>query len=332
MSEEPKNWMAGTSKEDMYAKAEAEKEAKALDSHAPTRFGLSYKTGTKYPTSAGIVILNASLNGGGPKDGFAVWEHQVWGPNVGKEQKTFYRASCKEFEDDPLTRLSGKEPALVTYLTVLDLTPYTTAQGKEYAYTRRILPIKYNQLSDYTKIFEVIMKNKGTLRGAYLFMERDTSDSKSPKIGTPTLLENGMLFDHLTEEELEADYGHDAVKNRDGKVIHEANAMLQPFSLTDVYPSKPTAEALRAEFGGDAPLGGQGAEGGQGGSYESSARPRPRPSQSEGGNERVSTRSRRTAKTPDDQEIAEGAAKSDDLPTEAESPFIDDAAQDDIPF
>lgn len=242
------SWMStgAAVKEDVAAEKE-QRQRRAAESRQPRRFWLSGKA-SKGLTEKEVVILNDSLD-----DAMGVYEHEIWQP---AKKRTIYRASPKKWEEDPLIEILGKEPAYVTYLSVLTLVPWKDSKGNEHEYSRELIGIKHSQLDQFWKILDNAQKNNGTLRGTCLYLARDTSNAMSPKIGTPQPYDDGRVYDFMTAEELLEDFGHDAITDDKGKEIIEKDGLLKAYTNAQIYPNRPSAKALREEFGGTAPLGG----------------------------------------------------------------------------
>jgi len=221
--------------------AKEEAAQRSADNRQPRRFWLAQKEGGKGETSKEIVILNESM-----ESAMGLWEHEIW---KASERKVIYRASPKKFENDPLIEILGKEPYFVTYLSILTLVPWKDNNGVEHEYSRELIGIKNSQLDAFWKIATASIKKNGTLRGTVLVMERDTSNPKSPKIGTPAILEDGNMFEFIPEDELIEDFGHDAVLTKQGKEIYAENAFLEPYAPSEIYPERPSKAALLREFG-----------------------------------------------------------------------------------
>jgi len=219
-------WMStGVSVLDKAQSVQEQAEIKRSQGRAPNRFWLASDP-LKGATEKEIVILNKCKTD--PTiAGF--FEHEIWGPKAGKpNEKMMYRASCVDQGHDPLIDITGKQPP------------------------------------EFMKTLDIIEKAKGTFRGAVMVLRRNTSDKKSPKIGSPAPLDNGMIYDFMTEEELISEFGHDEIKTENGEVIHSENALLQPYTPSDIYPTRPTADSIRAEFGGSSSLGSESYEDGWG--------------------------------------------------------------------
>jgi hypothetical protein len=179
-----------------------------------------------------IVVLDAQL---GP----CFYEHQLQNPRTGKWDT--YETCPKEWEPCPLCD-SQKESYYVMMLTVMDLTPYTNKQGVTVPHSRKLLPVKAQQQPFFMRQFD----RHQTLRGLQLLMSRDTKQTAG--IGTPE-----FVALHAENDIIES-FGHDPVLAQDGKVLKERNSDCFPFPYDRLF-TKPSAEDLRARYGGMAPAG-----------------------------------------------------------------------------
>ena len=133
-------------------------------------------------------------------------------------------------------------------LTVLVLKEWTNKKtGEVHAYSRMLLPIKLGQKEKYLELQKHALREQGSMRGLYMVLRRGTGD-QSISTGEPVMLDSGKMYDLISEDDLIADYGHDPVKNREGKVIKPANGDLEPFDYNQLFP-RPDAEDLARRFG-----------------------------------------------------------------------------------
>jgi hypothetical protein len=210
-------------------KAEQRKRTGGIDPNK-TRFRLKPGAETE------IVILDSEV------DTVAFFEH-----HLKKDGKWGHFESCPgEWSNCPLCA-SGDPKAFVWFLTVLDCTPYEREDGTEVPYFRRLLPIKPSQANTYKRILKAAYKEHGTIRGVVLTVERDTSD-KSSAIGEPVIREGGSMFDRYDEDELLEEFGHPAIKARNGDVLIKKNGLLQPFDYEVLFP-KPDAKDIAKRWG-----------------------------------------------------------------------------------
>lgn len=186
-----------------------------------------------------VVILDASI-----EKGWGMWEHNI----RGRDGKFGRHIPCvKDFAHCPLCA-SGDRSYYGVFLTVLDLTPWEDSQGREHAYTRRILCIKSGQLDAFARIQEAAIEKYGTLRGCYLVLARGDGD-KTASIGEPAPQKGAKLFQMYSEEDLVSEFGHPAIKDKQtGDIIKAENADLKPFAYAKIFP-EPDTDALEEEFG-----------------------------------------------------------------------------------
>ena len=164
-----------------------------------------------------------------------------------------YESCCADFAPCALCDKAGAEgfgaAGHVVIMSILVLKPWTNKKtGEEHAYSRMLMAIPLNQKERFLDLQKVAFRQSGTMRGMYLVMKR-APDQQSAAIGEPVMLDNGKLFDMISEEELVKDYGHPALKNREGNVIKAANADLQPFDYALLFP-RPDPTDLAHRFGG----------------------------------------------------------------------------------
>jgi hypothetical protein len=210
-------------------KAEQRKRTGGIDPNK-TRFRLKPGDETE------IVILDSEV------DTVAFFEH-----HMKKDGKWGHFESCPgEWSNCPLCS-SGDPKAFVWFLTILDRTPYEREDGTEVPYFRRLLPIKPSQANTYKRILKAAYKEHGTIRGVVLTVERDTGD-KSAAIGEPVIRESSKMFDFMDEDELIEEFGHPAIKARNGDVLVKKNGLLQPFDYEVIFP-KPDAKDIAKRWG-----------------------------------------------------------------------------------
>lgn len=178
------------------------------------------------------VVLDAPL-----EHVIAMREHQIWD---GASKTTHYEPCPCEWEECPLCREHGESSRVMKW-TVLDLTPWTSKDGKKSGnYTKGILNIKSRQIPDFLRVAEACQKANGSLRGMHFILRRDSA--QDARIGKMQVLGNGSLFAFMPEEEIVAEFGHEAVIGQDGRtVIKQANADIQPFPYYEIWKEKPSA-------------------------------------------------------------------------------------------
>lgn len=215
--------------------AEAERKSeqrKRLGGQDPNRFRFHLKPGD----SCEVVVLDAT------PETVAFYEH-----NLKKDGHYGNFESCpSEWSNCPLCS-SGDNKYFAWFLTVLELRSYETKDGKEVPYSRRLLCVKQTQSVAFKRVLAAAMKANGTTRGVVLTLERDTSD-KSAAIGEPVINEEGQMFACLDEDELIDEYGHAAIKAKNGDVLIKKNGLLEAFDYDTLFP-KPDAKDIARRWG-----------------------------------------------------------------------------------
>lgn len=180
-----------------------------------------------------IVVLDSQI---GP----SFYEHQLQNPKNGKWET--YEACPKEWEPCPICMADesrgggwGKESSYLMFLTVAELTPWTDKDGNEHSHSIRLLAVKAQQHGFFMRQFD----RHGTLRGMHLLMSRDTKNT--PNHGTPEFVQM-----HSEDDILES-FGHEEVKNDQGKVIKAANADCFPVEYEKLF-RQPSAEDIRTRY------------------------------------------------------------------------------------
>lgn len=208
----------------------------------PFRFRAEYGPDAK-PTP--LIFLDKSID-----NAYFMYEHSVQ-DDQGRWGHT--EICIKEHDVGcPLCQLEGGKNSKVgrsTYvmlLTVLDLRPYKNKDGKKIPYTKRLFAIKGSQIGDWMKIFERAEKKYGGLRGLYVEVSRN--DKQDAATGKPELLDNDMVFDHIKEQELLDEYGHDAVLGDNKKVIKKADEDVTAFDYDAIF-KLPSFDDLARRYG-----------------------------------------------------------------------------------
>ena len=214
------------------AKRRADEKAKESKSY-DNRFYLTQGN------EAEVIILDDNL-----EDTFWRNEHNLPDPNTGRKFGN-YRACLSERGTCPYCT-QGNRASLMVYLTILDCRPYKNNRTKEMVhYTKRLLTITRGQYEAFEKLETIAKKKHGTLRGVSVFLQRDNGDT-SFRTGLPVANDDGNLInDFLTEADLKREFGHPAIKNREGKVVREANADLEIYDYEELMPS-PTDEEVES--------------------------------------------------------------------------------------
>lgn len=194
-----------------------------------------------------IVILDESL-----EDVPFFYEHGIRDQD-GKWGRQF-EICVKEHENCPLCDAANDEKSgvgrstYVMFLSILDLRGFETKDGDIVEQSRKLLAVKGSQINDFVKVLKNAEENNGTLRGTYLLMSR--GDQHSASTGTPTPLDNGMLYDYYTEDELEDEFWNEAfVDEESGKTLREEGSDLDVFEYDKLF-QYPDADSLAKRYGG----------------------------------------------------------------------------------
>lgn len=232
--------------------AQAEKEAaeRKEKGYAPFRFWL--KKGEECP----VIILDHAFVADETGEGGALIREHNLKDSQGKWGN--FESCCADFAPCPLCDKAGTDgfgpSTLVVMLSVLVLREWTNKKtGEKHAYTRMLLPIKMGMKEKFLELQKHAFREQGTMRGLYLVLKRGMDD-QSISTGEPIMLDNGKLYDLVSEEELVEDYGHPELRNREKKVIKAANADLEPYVYEDLFP-EPDPDDLAKRFGGRALAG-----------------------------------------------------------------------------
>lgn len=231
------------------------------------------------------------------------FEHSIPGPGMNWSQ-TRTHTCVDELDNCVLCRAQeqglGEEFGRAhygAYITILDLTPYTIKKGQREGevveYTRKLMQIPQKSVPQFMKIFELAKKEHGTTRGVVMVLTKN--DKQDARCGIPQMLDNGRLFDMMTEEELD-DYANEAVV-RDSKVVKEEGIDIEPADYEKELAPE-TSEVLRQLYRLPATTGSEEEQAQETGSSRRSRRrgAAAEPEQNTGGR-----RTRRAASTQDDQ-------------------------------
>jgi len=234
------------------AKAEARREAQGPG--GVYRFYVGKDTKGKYLTHEVAVLDEDARN-----CPFA-HEHTVPGPgNNFSEART--HICVDEVDNCVLCRAKEqnlgeeyKHPTYSMYVTILDMTPYTVKNGPRAGEvieaTRKLMVIPQGSVAQFLKIFELCFKMHGTTRGLVMLLTKN--QQTDARCGIPQMLDNGMLFDLMDDEELD-DFANDEVK-RDGKVVKQEGEDIDPIDY-EVALAPPDQKVLRKLYGLPASVG-----------------------------------------------------------------------------
>lgn len=188
------------------------------------------------------------------------YEHTIPGPNNNWSAARTH-VCIDEFDDCPLCRAAEQNVAeeftpskYGMYCTVLDLTPYTIRSGQRAGevvpQTKKLYVVPHQQAQQILKMAELCKQLHGTTRGMTVVVTK--TQNTDARCGIPQMLDNGMLFDHMPEDELE-DFANDEVR-RDNKVIKPEGDDIEPFDYDELL-SPLEARVLRKLYNLPAPPG-----------------------------------------------------------------------------
>ncbi|AHC30481.1 hypothetical protein CC53_gp064 [Rhizobium phage vB_RleS_L338C] len=183
--------------------------------------------------TADVVILDA-------KPGPRFWEHTARNPRTG--YWTEFEQCPHEWDNCPLCPPDGeKSPYYVMMLTVIDMREFTDREGKVWAATRKLLPVKIEQQG----FFDGLYKQHGSLRGIRLIMTRDGGKMSSP-IG------NNIQFDCIHTEEEMTEYCTSSglweeYKQDNGRVIWGEGEFIQAYNYGKIF-ERPSGAKLRLKY------------------------------------------------------------------------------------
>lgn len=246
------------------------------------------------------------------------YEHEVDGPGAQGFKDRKYVVCVDEVDDCALCRAAEngiderfKFSRYGMYFTVGDLSEYEIQKGDRRGevvdYTRKLFVAYNEQIDQILKVARLCKERHGTTRGMIIVVSK--TRQMDPRSGELQMLDNGMLFDFMPEDELDA-YYNDAV-TRDGKVIKEEGVDIEPFDYDD-FLAMPDQKVIRKMFDLPAPPGSEDEEDAETGS---SGR----------------RRRRRAVSTPDDVGgTAKGTSRSRRRSARGDADD-DDADDDDVP-
>jgi hypothetical protein len=166
------------------------------------------------------------------KPDFFLYEHNMKNPRTGKWG--MFIPCLKEVDNCPICEQVG-ESYYAMYLTVIDLSPFTTKSGETIEFSRKLLVVKPSQQKKFIRRYE----KEGTLRGAAFDCSRD-KDKESSIGGDIEFLEM------VPEAELRQ-YTR-SWTDKDGK--KHVETCHEPFKYEELI-EVPTVAALRALVGGE---------------------------------------------------------------------------------
>lgn len=168
---------------------------------------------------------------------FFRYEHALQNPRT-KRWDTF-TGCVMESDNCPVCEATGKDPTYIMYLTVIDLTPFETSDGKTVEFSRKLLAVKPAQQKKFQRLFEKAEAKGESLRGMLIEFTRD--DDKSASIG------NDIEFVEYVDEDDLLTYTR-SWKDKDGKKHTEE--CHEPIDYEAIYGDV-DVDQLRALVGGE---------------------------------------------------------------------------------
>lgn len=200
-------------------KAEARKEANKITGGQPFRFFVPVGE------SRQVVIIDEA------PEWFRT-EHALKNPRT--QRFDLFTPCIDEVANCPVCAATSKPGYFALYLTVLDLTPFTTGDGEEVLWSKKLMVVKLTQQKKIARLYE----KYNSLRGMIIECTRD--DDKSAAIG------NDFEFvDWMEEAELQEYYNEYTDKE---KKVHQVYGD-EAFNYDEIFPDL-TEEQLETIVGG----------------------------------------------------------------------------------
>lgn len=201
--------------------ADARREASKAMSGAPFRFFL------KAGETRELVIVDDMPD-------FVRWEHTI--QDKRSKQWSVHTACIDDHANCPVCAVSDRPSYFALYLTVIDLSPFTTKDGEEVEFSKKLLVIKQMQQKKFMRLYD----QHKTLRGMVIEVTRDSD--KDAAIGNDI-----QFIDFMDEEEL-LEYQTEYVDKE--KKVHHIDCS-EPYDYDAIFPAM-TETQLRALVGGKA--------------------------------------------------------------------------------
>lgn len=147
---------------------------------------------------------------------------------------TRHSGCVKEYDDCPGCRVLAKEGTYCMYLTVIDLTPYTSRRGETVPFSRKLYVVKGPQQKKMLRMAE----REGNLRGLIIACTRD--GEKEPRTGNDI-----EIVERMSEEDMQT-YVREWT-DKENKV-HVENCF-EVYDYEQIFPPV-TTDDLRKIFGG----------------------------------------------------------------------------------
>lgn len=203
-------------------KAKVRKEARQLANSMPFRYY------TPVGETREVIIVDEEFS-------FFRNEHNLKNPATNRFD--LFTPCIDEVANCPVCSAHGSKPSyFAMYLTVIDLTPYTTRDGDQVEWSKKLLVAKLSSQKKLARLYE----RHGTLRGMVLELSRDSD--KDPSIGGTIefieFMEEADLETYVTE-----------YTDKDGKV-HEVVGF-EPFNYEELFPDMTEEELERMAGSGE---------------------------------------------------------------------------------
>lgn len=166
-----------------------------------------------------IIVLDDSPD-------FFIYEHNIQNPTTGKWGLT---VPCIKTQDNCPICENIQESYYALFLSVLDLTPFTSKDGTTHEFSRKLMPVKYGQQSKFNRLYQ----KKGTIRGALFTCSRDRK--------TDAAIGSDIDFEEMVPEEELANGYIRSWKDREGKEHTENEGF--PIDYESIV-KKPTMDYL----------------------------------------------------------------------------------------
>jgi hypothetical protein len=209
----------------------------------PWRFRIDHKLPTEAERTKEFIILDSEID-----QCPCFHEHQIRN-NAPNAKGPDYEMCIREWTHCPLCEKYG-ESKYVQMISVIEFLRVPTRRGAWIA--KKLLPVTLQQQNWFrTTCLETF---GGNFRGAHIISTRE-ADQRSPAIGTPRIcIKDGMVV-RYDEAQLHALLAHPEVRSeQNGQVIKRENEDLYPYNYAELFVT-PTAEELRARYGGTIPAG-----------------------------------------------------------------------------
>lgn len=200
----------------------ARREAQAMNTNMPFRFFCPVGETRE------VVVVDDAPN-------FFRYEHNLKDNRSGKW--SIFCACVNENANCPVCKASERPSYYAMYLTVIDLTPYTSEKHGEVEWSKKLMVVKSAQQKKITRLWE----RHGSLRGMVLSMTRD--GEKDASIG------NDIEFVEFLEEDALLAYETTFVYQKEGKDMERDVIGHEPCEYDELFPM-PTEQQLRAIVGG----------------------------------------------------------------------------------